>query len=236
MLTIDHGESAPSHILPVLYEPVSARPQKSIRFSCCAAIPPPAALCVSIERIYSLFFNGLILYTIKLNLCQRCFGMWISICQNTAFRSYFQAHCRHGKIFTMNCRPFSGQEAIMLSKKLYRSDMINCALCHDAPCSSACGRLDPASLLRSVWFENEDTAAGALPDENPCAGCSAPCEEACVRPHQVPIRKLVTRLYEEVKPDLEVPVPEDEERLRTQMCGIPLENPFLLSSSVVAST
>ena len=24
----------------------------------------------------------------------------------------------------------------MLSKKLYRSDMINCALCHDAPCSS----------------------------------------------------------------------------------------------------
>ena len=124
----------------------------------------------------------------------------------------------------------------MLSKKLYRSDMINCALCHDAPCSSACGRLDPASLLRSVWFENEDTAAGILPDENPCAGCYAPCEEACVRPHQVPIRKLITRLYEEVKPDLEVAMPEDEERLRTQMCGIPMENPFLLSSSVVAST
>ena len=124
----------------------------------------------------------------------------------------------------------------MLSKKLYRSDMINCALCHDAPCSSACGKLDPASLLRSVWFDNEDTAAGILPDENPCAGCSAPCEEACVRPHQVPIRKLITRLYEEVKPDLEVAMPEDEERLRTQMCGIPMENPFLLSSSVVAST
>ena len=124
----------------------------------------------------------------------------------------------------------------MLSKRLYRSDMINCALCHDAPCSSACGRLDPSSLLRSVWFENEDTAAGILPDENPCAGCSAPCEDACVRPRQVPIRKLITRLYEEVKPDLEVAMPEDEERLRTQMCGIPMENPFLLSSSVVAST
>ena len=124
----------------------------------------------------------------------------------------------------------------MLGKKLYRSDMINCALCHAAPCSSACGRLDPASLLRSVWFENEDTAAGVLPDENPCAGCSAPCEEACVRPRQVPIRKLIARLYEEVKPDLEIAVPQDENRLRTQMCGIPLENPFLLSSSVVAST
>ena len=124
----------------------------------------------------------------------------------------------------------------MFGKKLYRSDMINCALCHDAPCSSSCRGLDPATLLRSVWFDNEFTAAGILPDENPCADCSAPCEEACVRPHQVPIRNLIERLYEEVRPDLEIAVPGDEERLRTQMCGIPLENPFLLSSSVVAST
>ena len=124
----------------------------------------------------------------------------------------------------------------MFGKKLYRSDMINCALCHDAPCSAACGKLDPAKLLRSVWFDNENAAADILPDENPCTGCPAPCETACVRPQQVPIRKLITRLYEEVKPELEVAVPKDEERLRTQMCGVPLENPFLLSSSVVAST
>ena len=124
----------------------------------------------------------------------------------------------------------------MFGKKLYRSDMINCALCYDAPCSAACGRLDPAKLLRSVWFDNENTAAGILPDENPCAGCSAPCEEACVRPHQVPIRNLIERLYKEVKPELEIAMPENAERLRTQMCGLPLENPFLLSSSVVAST
>ena len=108
----------------------------------------------------------------------------------------------------------------MLSKKLYRSDMINCALCHNAPCSGACGKLDTATLLRSVWFDNEKTAADILPDENPCAGCSAPCEEACVRPHQVPIRKLITRLYEEVKPDLEISSPQDESRLRTELCGI----------------
>ena len=124
----------------------------------------------------------------------------------------------------------------MFGKKLYRSDMINCALCHNAPCSAACCKLDPAVLLRSIWFDNENTAAGILPDENPCAGCSAPCEEACVRPHQVLIRNLIGRLYEEVKPELEIAMPENEERLRTQLCGIPLENPFLLSSSVVAST
>jgi dihydropyrimidine dehydrogenase (NAD+) subunit PreA len=44
------------------------------------------------------------------------------------------------------------------------------------------------------------------------------------------------RLHDEIKQELEIELPASEERLRTQMCGIPLENPFLLSSSVVAST
>ena len=124
----------------------------------------------------------------------------------------------------------------MFGKKIYRSDMINCALCYNAPCTGICGKIDPAALLRSVWFDNEKTAAASLPDENPCMQCPAPCEAACVRPQQVPVRKLITRLYEEVKPNLEVAAPKNEDRLRTEMCGIPLENPFLLSSSVVAST
>ena len=124
----------------------------------------------------------------------------------------------------------------MFGKKIYRSDMIKCALCYNAPCSGACGKIDPARLLRGIWFENEKTAAAVMPEINPCVECPAPCEAACVRPHEVPIRKLMLRLSEEVKPALEVTVPQDEERLRTQLCGIPLENPFLLSSSVVAST
>ena len=124
----------------------------------------------------------------------------------------------------------------MLTKTLYRSDMLRCVLCHDAPCTSACGRLDPAGLLRSIWFDNEKQAAARLPVEIPCRDCAAPCEKACVRPQEVPIRRLMMRLQEEVKPELEVDPPADEERLRTEICGVPLENPFLLSSSVVGST
>ncbi len=124
----------------------------------------------------------------------------------------------------------------MFDRKIYRSDMINCALCSDAPCSKACGKLDCAALLRSIWFDNEKTAAAKLPAENVCAGCAAPCENACVRAGEVPIRALMTRLHGEVKPGLELPLPADESRLRTELCGIPMENPFLLSSSVVAST
>ena len=124
----------------------------------------------------------------------------------------------------------------MFERKIFRLEMINCVLCYDAPCSHACTKLDPAGMLRRIWFENEKTAADTLQEPNPCVNCEAPCEAACVRPHKVPIRKLMTRLYKEVKPELELAVPEEENRLKTNICGIPLENPFLLSSSVVAST
>ena len=124
----------------------------------------------------------------------------------------------------------------MLGKKIHRSDMLKCVLCLNAPCSTACGKMDPADLLRSIWFDNERTAAYRLPEESICAGCPAPCETACVRPKEVPIRKLMLQLQDEVKPELEVESSQIVDRLRTELCGITLENPFLLSSSVVAST
>jgi len=117
-----------------------------------------------------------------------------------------------------------------------RSDMIHCALCNSAPCDAACGSLSPADLLRSIWFRNEQGAVSRLPAENPCLNCDAPCERACVRPGQVPLRALVNRLYDRVKPVTETAVPGDEKLLRCDLCGVPLDNPFLLSSSVVAST
>ena len=124
-----------------------------------------------------------------------------------------------------------------LQNRLGRSEMLGCALCGNAPCDGGCPRgVMPARLLRSIWFGNEDAAAMSLGNGNPCAGCGAPCEEACVRPGQVPIRRLVARLVDEVRPCLDIPVPEDETALRAEFCGIPMENPFLLSSSVVAST
>ena len=117
-----------------------------------------------------------------------------------------------------------------------RSDMIRCALCAEAPCNQTCEKLNPADLLRSIWFKNEQSAAQAVPEMNPCLNCQALCEQACVRPFEVPIRDLVNRLYYQVRPECETVLPENEDLLKCDLCGIPLENPFLLSSSVVAST
>ncbi|MCR4591170.1 MAG: NAD-dependent dihydropyrimidine dehydrogenase subunit PreA [Lachnospiraceae bacterium] len=126
----------------------------------------------------------------------------------------------------------------MLNTKqiISRSDMIRCALCADAPCDSACDKLKPSDLLRSIWFADEQTAAWRLPEVNPCITCSAPCERSCVRPTEVQIRDIMNRLYYQVKPQCETPIPDNEDLLKCDICGITLENPFLLSSSVVAST
>jgi len=117
-----------------------------------------------------------------------------------------------------------------------REDMLSCALCSDAPCTRACEILDCAKLLRSVWFDNEDCAAAGLPAAIPCAHCDAPCERACVRIGSVPIKGLISRLYDEVLPTVDPISITDEDRLTCDICGAPLENPFLLSSSVVASS
>ncbi len=130
----------------------------------------------------------------------------------------------------------TGEQIMAYETHLKRSDMIRCALCSDAPCDQACPCFEPSAILRSVWLDNEDYAAACIPEQQPCINCSAPCEDACVRPHEVPIRNLMMRLNEEVSPLIEGSQPADESLLKCDFCGIPLENPFLLSSSVVAST
>ncbi len=126
---------------------------------------------------------------------------------------------------------------MILDGTMGRRDIERCVLCADAPCSAACERLDPARVLRGIWLGNDRAEAAALPPRNPCVSCDAPCERACVRADHVPVRTLMCRLYDEVRTflDLQSP-PADEERLRCDIAGVPLENPFLLASSVVAST
>lgn len=112
----------------------------------------------------------------------------------------------------------------------------NCALCLDAPCDKACPKaLEPSRKIRSIWFENEKYAASRLSEEKVCAACDAPCESVCLKRGDVPIKKIMQLLAEGEKTDFSQTVADDETVLQTELCGIPLENPFLLASSVVGS-
>lgn len=105
-----------------------------------------------------------------------------------------------------------------------------CLLCHDAPCTAACpsGRI-PDKMVRSIRFENTGAAARFM-DMDSCSGCSAPCEDSCIAiSGPLKLRELAN--WSAAKAE---PAPKGVS-LAMDFCGIRLENPFLLSSSVVAS-
>ena len=126
-----------------------------------------------------------------------------------------------------------------MSYRLYHdaTEVGRCQLCYDAPCTKACPRGIPvADALRSLYLGNHHGAARALADKS-CAGCDAPCEDACLLgggKDAVEIRRVLSGFA------TDLPVLPTRERddcdLSCDLCGVELENPFLLSSSVVAST
>lgn len=128
-------------------------------------------------------------------------------------------------------------EEIMVNKNsIKRKELLGCNLCNNPKCTMACkSNLDPGKKIRSVWFGNEEGAAMDLPEINPCEKCNAECEKACVKNGKVAVKDIINRLYEVKNTNHEVDT-IDYGVLKTDICGITIENPFLLSSSVVAST
>lgn len=116
-------------------------------------------------------------------------------------------------------------------KMLISEEAARCLLCaggtdFDAPCTAACpGGCDPARGVRAVRFENA-AGAGSFFTES-CVECQAPCEAACIH-YDFPIR--IRRIARQLSKSDTVPAD-----LSIEFCGIRCENPFFLSSSVVAS-
>ncbi len=116
-------------------------------------------------------------------------------------------------------------------KLVLNNEASRCMLCCEPPCTSACPKgFDPAGFIRSVRFENEAVGAGYI-DSAVCAECSGECESACLHySGAVKIREMA----------MAAPAPVKKEELSADLsmyfCGIRCENPFFLSSSVVASS
>ena len=103
-----------------------------------------------------------------------------------------------------------------------------CLLCVDGACSKACPKgFDPSRLIRAVRFEN-DKCAGLYVDKEVCAKCTGECEKACIHyDRPIRIKEIIERTEKAVK--------HDKKDLSIEFLGVKCENPFFLSSSVVAS-
>ena len=127
---------------------------------------------------------------------------------------------------------------MVYKKSVDEKNVDKCLLCENAPCTKACLKgMKPDRILRALHFDNEIGAAQSLGHMIPCEQCDAACEKACVlnkKDDTVPIRKVIKQIAEDKK-QMEV-IEERDVDLSMDLCGVKLENPFLLSSSVVAST
>lgn len=109
----------------------------------------------------------------------------------------------------------------------FYEESARCLLCAEPKCTQACPKgFDPARMVRAVRFANEKGAASFV-DASVCAACPGLCEEACIHYDKpIHIRELSGMLPEAS----ECP----EVSLETEFLGLTCENPFFLSSSIVA--
>ncbi len=102
-------------------------------------------------------------------------------------------------------------------------------LCADGVCDKACKNgYKPAEMIRSVFFENSENAA-TLVNKSVCGNCRGDCESACIHYDEpIRIREMVEMLPECKKTELK--------DLSIDFLGVHFENPFILSSSIVAGS
>lgn len=106
----------------------------------------------------------------------------------------------------------------------------NCLLCYDAKCTKACGVYNPDKILRSLYFDNEYVVMNNISEDIPCLNCDGRCEKVC--PVHVNIKDIITSVKRDRTDKKEI----NYDLLKTKLFNKEVENPFLLSSSVVSST
>jgi dihydropyrimidine dehydrogenase (NAD+) subunit PreA len=124
-----------------------------------------------------------------------------------------------------------------------REAVSSCLLCNNAPCSAACkDKVDCSRIIRSLRFDNKAGALAQVKNNIYCIRCTrTECMTACLKgkiSNPVPIQEIICSLQHRPENDTALSHKEkntDEISLAVDFCGIHCENPFFLSSSVVAS-
>ncbi len=129
-------------------------------------------------------------------------------------------------------------EKIKLNSITVVEEAARCLLCHEAPCTAACpSGEDPARMIRALRFDNIKGAAlrgsscECISKETADADMSE-SEAACIRTDS-PVKIGAIKRY--ISDNIKAPEALPEADLSIEFCGVKCENPFFLSSSVVAS-
>ncbi|MCR5047097.1 MAG: NAD-dependent dihydropyrimidine dehydrogenase subunit PreA [Treponema sp.] len=131
------------------------------------------------------------------------------------------------------------------ASQIIKESASSCLLCSGKNCAAACKNgVDAAKIMRSLRFENYCGAYSLAKKNTSCLTCdSRECEKSCLKgkiTRPIPIQETISALLSlqensaELKDGI-VNESYDEVFLDTLFCGVRCENPFFLSSSVVAS-
>lgn len=107
-------------------------------------------------------------------------------------------------------------------------EIYKCVLCYDAPCSKIYKNINPERIIRAIKFDNIKGARYLISDEISCFEKNFDCHQKC--PLNINIDKILddTLTINKIQ-DI------DEIDISSEICGVKLENPFILSSSIISS-
>lgn len=108
-------------------------------------------------------------------------------------------------------------------------ELHKCVLCHNAPCSRMYKNINPERIIRAIRFDNIKGAYKLIEDKSNCLEINENCKEKC--PLNVDINSILESVINKDYKNYDL---EDVD-ISSEICGVKIENPFLLSSSVVGS-
>ncbi len=116
-----------------------------------------------------------------------------------------------------------------IKNEFNKNGIHKCLLCYKGACSKQYKNVDVERIIQAIKFDNVKGARYLIPNEENCLEKNKECTEKC--PVGVNTDVVLKNLINRVE---KVDNIEDID-LSTEICGVKLENPFLLSSSIVGS-
>ena len=108
-------------------------------------------------------------------------------------------------------------------------ELHKCALCYDAPCSKMYKKINPERIIRAIKFDNIKGAYNLIKDKKECMKLNEKCKRRC--PLDININYILEYVSNMNCKNYDLA----DIDISSEICGVRIENPFLLSSSIIGS-